>query len=74
MTRKKWQPKPKAKPIKPPTRNEQRRILRELGYARRLVLGSWSCPTSPVLGCVYDPAEDPEHDRCIFCRQPEERK
>ena len=37
-------------------------------YCRR-----WGC--SGVLGvCIYDCLNDPAHDSCLFCGQPEERK
>jgi hypothetical protein len=34
----------------------------------------WYCPTSPTHQCVYDSAEDPRHDSCVYCGDPEERK
>lgn len=39
--------------------------------------GGWHCPDVErnVYGfCVYDNAEDPRHDNCLFCHKPEERK
>jgi hypothetical protein len=40
-----------------------------------LVIGDyWECPESPTGHCVYDRYEDPAHDNCIFCGDPEERK
>ncbi len=36
-------------------------------------LGDWKC-TGPVGVCVYDHFEDPPHDHCLFCGDPEERK
>lgn len=39
--------------------------------------GTWNCPDTArnVVGtCVYDEQEDPAHDNCLFCHQPEERK
>ena len=31
--------------------------------------------TRNMLGvCIYDDAEDPEHDSCVFCHEPLERK
>lgn len=33
----------------------------------------WGC-TNPANLCVYDASEDPCHDFCLFCHQPEERK
>lgn len=35
---------------------------------------TWDCEKSPVETCVYNPYEDPCHDQCIFCGDPEERK
>jgi len=34
----------------------------------------WECPLSPLEFCVYNEAEDPAHDCCIFCEEPQERK
>jgi hypothetical protein len=36
--------------------------------------GTWDCSTSPTGFCVYDENEDPIHDFCLFCGDPEERK
>lgn len=35
---------------------------------------TWECETSPVGVCVYDDTDDPMHDQCLFCGDPEERK
>lgn len=35
---------------------------------------SWMCPVSPDGWCWYDHDEDPCHDDCLFCHEPEERK
>ena len=32
------------------------------------------CDQSPIEICVYDNSEDANHDSCLFCHQPEERK
>jgi hypothetical protein len=32
------------------------------------------CPFSPIETCVYDDQNDPAHDTCLFCGDPEERK
>lgn len=37
------------------------------------VVSTWKCEDSPISYCVYEDAEDPYHDNCIFCGQPEER-
>lgn len=34
----------------------------------------WHCDGSPTAHCVYDDAEDPANDSCLFCHQPYERK
>jgi len=39
--------------------------------------GGWTCPDVErnVYGfCIYDDDEDPCHDNCLFCHEPEERK
>lgn len=38
------------------------------------VKNGWGCEKSPLGVCVYDDAEDPCHDQCIFCYEPYERK
>lgn len=38
------------------------------------VISDWKCEKSPVDYCVYNQLEDPYHDSCLFCGQPEERK
>ena len=45
------------------------------GYNGPLVDGSWKC-SSMLDGsnCLYQDHEDPMHDECINCGQPEERK
>lgn len=35
---------------------------------------SWYCPASTTHLCQYDNDEDPAHDNCVHCGQPEERK
>jgi len=46
------------------------------GDARWLTIGSGAhyCTASPVELCVYHRIHDSEHDDCIFCHEPEERK
>lgn len=34
----------------------------------------WKCSKSPTGMCVYDNIEDPAHDSCVFCHEPEDRK
>lgn len=34
----------------------------------------WPCEDSPIGICIYNDFEDPAHDFCIFCQEPEERK
>jgi hypothetical protein len=34
----------------------------------------WYCPESPDGLCSYDDMNDPIHDGCLHCSQPEERK
>lgn len=36
--------------------------------------GKWECIESPTFLCWYDSAEDPAHDWCLYCGEPEERK
>jgi len=38
------------------------------------VSGGWNCLESPIGCCLYNDAEDPAHDDCLFCHEPEERK
>jgi hypothetical protein len=39
-----------------------------------LVTFAWECKESPLGFCVYNPEEDPCHDDCLYCHDPEERK
>ena len=34
----------------------------------------WDCKDSPTGSCFYDQREDPCHDECLVCGEPEERK
>lgn len=34
----------------------------------------WECPDSPFGWCAYHNFEDPVHDNCIYCHDPQERK
>ncbi len=34
----------------------------------------WGCEDSPMGWCVYHRFDDPAHDNCIFCHEPQERK
>ena len=42
--------------------------------AYRLELSAWECDLSPAKVCVYDSYKDTEHDSCLYCNEPEERK
>ncbi|MAG27464.1 hypothetical protein CMI47_18175 [Candidatus Pacearchaeota archaeon] len=37
-------------------------------------IGHWPCEASPHKVCAYDDVEDPMHDNCLYCEDPEERK
>lgn len=37
-------------------------------------LDQWECKDSPIGICIYNDKEDPIHDFCVFCDDPEERK
>lgn len=39
-----------------------------------LVFGGHSCDKSPTKSCVYAHYDDPCHDDCLYCGNPEERK
>jgi hypothetical protein len=39
-----------------------------------LVEGLHECIKSPTRQCLYDDEEDPSHDDCLVCGEPEERK
>jgi len=51
-------------------------ILRACGYEPDdiIVTENWNCEKSPLGVCFYDQFEDPCHDRCLICGDPEERK
>ena len=34
----------------------------------------WGCDKSPTGLCVYDDKNDPAHDQCLCCGDPNERK
>ena len=34
----------------------------------------WGCEDSPFGWCAYHRFDDPAHDSCIFCGDPQERK
>jgi hypothetical protein len=40
----------------------------------RFCIGKWDCNESPYTVCVYDHLNDPGHDNCLICHEPEERK
>lgn len=37
-------------------------------------IGTWFCRDSPFGVCFYHDRDDPMHDFCIICGQPDERK
>jgi len=39
-----------------------------------LHFGFYECEKSPTSQCVYLESDDPMHDFCLFCEDPEERK
>lgn len=45
-------------------------------YVKGMVWSNWNCEgvDNPVGVCVYDDENDPDHDSCIFCNDPSERK
>lgn len=49
-------------------------ILPEVENHYDLDLGCWECEESPTEECVYNSDVDPEHDQCVFCGRPSERK
>jgi len=51
-----------------------RNVFPEFDWMYQVISNEWECSTSPVGYCVYDIVEDPAHDDCIFCHDPEERK
>lgn len=40
---------------------------------RHIALGSWDCPESPTLRCVYNTELDRWKDTCVICGEPEYR-
>lgn len=49
--------------------------LEDEGYDGPLVEGSWRCGVMlDGSNCLYEDREDPMHDECINCGEPEERK
>jgi len=57
-------------------RNLYANILKAHGLNSRdiVIPGTWKCGNSPVGRCVYNTFEDPSHDDCLICHEPEERK
>lgn len=51
-----------------------RNVFPEFDWMYQVISREWECSTSPVGYCVYDIVEDPAHDDCLFCGEPEERK
>jgi hypothetical protein len=49
--------------------------LEDEGYDGPLAEGSWRCGVMlDGSNCLYEDREDPMHDECINCGEPEERK
>lgn len=51
-----------------------KQVFPEFDWMYQVITREWKCDNSPVGYCVYDIIEDPAHDDCLFCGQPEERK
>jgi hypothetical protein len=51
-----------------------RQVFPEFDWMYQVISTEWTCEDSPVKYCVYDIVEDPAHDDCLFCHDPEERK
>jgi len=49
-------------------------VFPEFDWMYQVISREWKCTKSPIGYCVYDVVEDPVHDDCIFCHDPEERK
>lgn len=67
------------KGIKDEENKAKEEIVRLIGPAyeldwQDLALGYWECSGSPTGHCIYDTAEDPMKDECLFCGDPSERK
>lgn len=54
----------------------QNLVLKANGYYPDdiVVTEDWDCTKSPVGKCIYNQFEDPCHDQCLVCGDPEERK
>lgn len=54
----------------------QNLVLKANGYHPYdiVVTENWDCTKSPVGKCIYNQFEDPCHDHCLVCGDPEERK
>ncbi len=54
----------------------QNLVLKSKGYYTDdiTVTEDWTCTKSPVGKCIYNHFEDPCHDVCLVCSEPEERK
>ena len=49
-------------------------VFPEFDWMYQVISNEWECDNSPLGYCVYDHIDDPAHDDCIFCHDPEERK
>jgi C4-type Zn-finger protein len=48
-------------------------IVSEITGINHPDLGVWACEDSPTGSCIYDDDDDPGHDDCIYCHQPDDR-
>ena len=51
-----------------------KKVFPEFDWMYHSVSRLWKCRESHIGYCVYDVVDDPAHDDCIFCHEPEERK
>lgn len=54
-------------------RELEKRVATELGIERVALCFFWQCCANPLGFCAYDLDEEPAHDRCLYCGDPEER-
>lgn len=55
------------------TRTEVARLL-DVEDPSVLEMGYWECGESPTGQCIYDDNDDINHDYCLICGDPSERK
>ena len=51
-----------------------KQVFPEFDWMYQVISYEWECSQSPIGYCVYDSIDDPAHDDCLFCHDPEERK